>query len=164
MLEDINLKCTSVHVERVMVEYDEYPHNFSHKSSLITYFDDFLSLFTDPRWQYSTNIIYAAILIYICAILVFLNDVAYLYFYVAFYRYIYIQESMLRNSARLILIYGSLLTPGGQCLHILILVWLFGYILSFSGNSLLALKIACQNITVVLASIFRTCLREAPSP
>ena len=121
--------------------------------------DDFLSRFTDPRWQYLTNIIYAAILIYICAILVFLNDVAYLYFYVAFYRYIYIQESMLRKSARRILIYGSLLTPGGQCLHIPILVWLFVYILSFSGSSLLALKIAFQNITVVLASIFRTCLR-----
>ena len=159
MLEDINLKCTSVQLERVMVKYDEYPHNFSHKSSLITYFDNFLSLFTDPRWQYLTNIIYAAILIYICAILVFLNDVAYLYFYVAFYRYIYIQESMLRKSARLILIYGSLLTPGGECLHIRILVWLFGYILSFSGSFLLALKIAFQNITVVLASIFRTCLR-----
>ena len=80
MLKDINLKCTSVQVEGVMVEYDEYPHKFSHKSSLITYFNDFLSRFTDPRWQYLTNIIYAAILIYICAILVFLNDVAYLYF------------------------------------------------------------------------------------
>ena len=159
MLKDINLKCTSVQVEGVMVEYDEYPHKFSHKSSLITYFNDFLSRFTDPRWQYLTNIIYAAILIYICAILVFLNDVAYLYFYVAFYRYIYIQESMLQKSARLILIYGSLLTPGGERLHIQILVWLLVYILSFSGSSLLALKIAFQNITVVLASIFRTCLR-----
>ena len=159
MLEDINLKCTSVQVEGVMIEYDEYLHNFSHKSSLITYFDDFLSLFTDPRWQYWTNIIYVAILIYICAILVFLNDVAYLYFYVAFYRYIYIQESMLRKSARRILIYGSLLTPGGERLHIPILVCLFGYILSFSGSSLLALEIAFQNITIVLASIFRTCLR-----
>ena len=163
MLEDINLKCTSVQVERVMVKYDEYPHNFSHKSSLI-WFDDFLSLFTDPRWQYLTNIIYAAILIYICAILVFLNDVAYLYFYVAFYRYIYIQESMHQKSAQRILIYGSLLTPGGSCLHIRILVWLFGYILSFSGSSLLALKFAFQNIIVVLASIIRTCLRQAPSP
>ena len=72
------------------------------------------------------------VFIYICAILVFLNDVAYLYFYVAFYRYIYIQESMLQKSARLILIYGSLLTPGGECLHIPILVWLFVYILSIS--------------------------------